>query len=510
MGPAHVRPSTVVALAALAAVVLRYPGLLEPIDADEAGFTLVARAWDPLAGTLFGDYWVARPPVLMALVGISDAVGGPLFLRVVGAAASAVVVIASAATAREALRYAGVTDPAVQRRTAAWTAVLAAAFLSNTLIDPVSAKGELLGIPFVVMAFWLALRALNRGRVDRAAVVQTVLAGAAASLALGMKQSLAGGLVFGLALLVGSRLRGRLTNGGLARLAVAGVIGAALPVAAVVGWAVATGVRLDWLWFTVYGFRSDALEVLATESTGGSGERGLALVGIACATGMALVVAGVVHHRQRVWRLDPVLLGAVAAVLVVDTTALILGGHFWPPYLFGLVPALVLCAALLLAGGGRMALRARVLVAAAALCTIGSSVVWAVLYAGGSFDDSDVASGGAIAEAARPGDTIVSYGGAADLVLTSGLRSPYPYLWSLQMRTRDPDLADLRRLLAGPQAPTWVVMLAPSTAWGGLGDAIRPVLEERYVVHGEVCHGRSVWLLAGVERPPLTLECPGT
>jgi hypothetical protein len=75
------------------------------------------------------------------------------------------------------------------------------------------------------------------------------------------------------------------------------------------------------------------------------------------------------------------------------------------------------------------------------------------------------------------------------------------------MRTRDPDLADLRSVLEGPDAPTWVVMLAPSTSWEGLGEAILPVLEERYVVHGEVCHGRTVWLLADAERPLLTPDC---
>ena len=133
----------------------------------------------------------------------------------------------SAAVAREALRYAGVTDPARQRRTAVWTAVLTAAVISNTMIDPVSAKGELLGIPFVTTAIWLALRALNRERVDRPTLALTGLAGVSASLALGMKQSLTGGLMFGFVLLVGSRLSGRLTNAGLAKLSVAGALGAA-------------------------------------------------------------------------------------------------------------------------------------------------------------------------------------------------------------------------------------------------------------------------------------------
>ena len=59
----------------------------------------------------------------------------------------------AAATARAALRYAGETDPRFVARTGAWTAVLAAAFTSTSMIDPIMAKGEILGIPFVMLSF---------------------------------------------------------------------------------------------------------------------------------------------------------------------------------------------------------------------------------------------------------------------------------------------------------------------------------------------------------------------
>ncbi len=49
------------------------------------------------------------------------------------------------------------------------------------------------------------------------------------------------------------------------------------------------------------------------------------------------------------------------------------------------------------------------------------------------------------------------YGGRADIQYTSGLPSPYQHLWSLPMRTLDPDLTELRALLEGPDAPTWFV-----------------------------------------------------
>ena len=315
------------------------------------------------------------------------------------------------------------------------------------------------------------------------------------------------GLVFGLVVLVGSRVTGRLGGRGLARLLAAAVAGALLPVAGVVGWVAAAGVDLGDLWYSTYGFRSDTVEVLAADSTGGSTGRGLTLVGLGLVTGMVLVAAGVVAHHRRIWRVDPVLLVAVTAAFAVDLVGLALGGQYWRPYLFVLVPDVVVCAALLLAAGPPVARRTRALVAAAAACSVVSSLVWSTMLWQEHLPTDEVSSGRAVSEAARPHDTIVSYGGAADLVLTSGLRSPYPYLWSLQMRTRDPDLARLRSLLAGPRAPTWVVMLAPSGSWKRLDDAFRPTLEARYDVHGRVCNGRYVWLRSSAERPPLTAEC---
>ena len=76
------------------------------------------------------------------------------------------LVILAAATARAALRYAGETDERFVTRTGAWTAILAAAFTSTAMIDPIMAKGEILGIPFVLASFYLALRALTRDRTD--------------------------------------------------------------------------------------------------------------------------------------------------------------------------------------------------------------------------------------------------------------------------------------------------------------------------------------------------------
>src|SRR4051794_41872528 len=86
--------------AAAVTVLVRLSGLTRPVRADEAGFELVGRSWHPSADSLYGAYFVDRPPPLIALFKASDGVGGPLFIRVLGALACAAVVLLAAWVAR--------------------------------------------------------------------------------------------------------------------------------------------------------------------------------------------------------------------------------------------------------------------------------------------------------------------------------------------------------------------------------------------------------------------------
>jgi hypothetical protein len=507
MGPRldSLEPRLVIPVAAVAAAGLRFPGLLYPLGSDEAGFTLVARAWDPGPGSLYGTYWVDRPPTLIALIRWSDLVGGPYFIRVLAALGCVVTVLAAAGTARAALRYAGETNNRYLARTGAWVAVLAAALTSTAMIDPIMAKGEILGIPFVMMSFWLGLRALGRGRVDGTALVLAAAAGLAAVLAQGMKQNLVSGLVFGAALLVTTRLHHGITTPDLLRLGGAALAGAAVPVLAVCAWAVRAGVGLDTLWYAVYGFRSDALEVLA-QGGGGHLERGLLLLASFCGSGAAFVLAGVALHRRRIRAFSPALLTAAVLVIGVEMVALLLGGSFWRPYLFTMVPGVVLCAVLLLAVR-QVARRARYLVVLAAVVSIAATAAWTAADLSGYAPSPTTRTGVALRAAAEPGDTVVVYGGRAEIVLASGMHSPYRHLWSLPMRTLDPRLAELRRLLSGTRAPTWVVMWVSMDAWDGTGAVLEPLLENRYRAHGRTCNGHTVYLMQGVRRDVPDPDC---
>lgn len=483
---------TVVVAAALA-YLLRLPGLSRPLRADEAGFTLVARAWDPRPDSVYGDLFVDRHPLVVAAFGLSDAVAGPMAIRVVGALACALAVLGAAAVAR----HVG------SERSARWTAVAVAALLTNTVIDAVAVKGEILALPLLFAAIWLALLAVEN-RSASAAFAGALLA----TTALGMKQNLVGGLAFGAVLLLTAHLTGRIDGRTLARLAGAATAGLSVPLLATVAWAAAVGVDLGQLWYTVYGFRAEAAVVLGESSSDEPAARAVTLVFVALAAGMVLIIGGFLVHIRREWHADPAVTAATLALVLADGAALALGGSYWRDYLFQLVPATALCAGLLArhrTGRGR-AMRAVIglSVVSSAVCLLGW-VGWNAL----DFQEFDeVDTGAAISAAAEPGDTLVVLGGRADLQLRSGLATPYPHLWSLPMRTLDHGYDDLRALVEGPDAPTWFVAWVPFGSWGAPGaEALRDAVAERYERHGTGCSDRPVYLLRGVERPPLEPEC---
>ena len=356
-------------LAAAAAFLARFPGLLWPLRPDEAGFLMVARAWHPEAGSLYGHYFVDRPPPVIWLMQATDAIGGPYAHRVVGALACSVLVLASAAAAREMARRAGVVDPAAVRRLAGWVAVATAAMVGNAQIDPVAAKGELFGIPLVMGSCWLALRAVRRVSAGDA-----FWAGLLAMLAVGFKQSIVGGLVFGAVLLVGSALARHLSWRDALRCAGAAVAGAAVPVALVVAWALGVGVRLQTLWYTSVSFRSDANRVIASQDAEGAADRIWVLLVVFVGVGMLLVLACFVARLPGLLRHDAVPIVAIMAMVGTDLVGVAVSGSYWLPYLFVLVPGLSIALAALLAHDHLRLSRRRVSTAAVAF-VVASSVI---------------------------------------------------------------------------------------------------------------------------------------
>jgi hypothetical protein len=375
----------------------------------------------------------------------------------------------------------------------------------NTMIDSVSAKGELLGIPFVMVACWLALEGL---RADaRKALWLAAGSGLAASLALGMKQNLIGGLLFCGVLLLGDALTGRITRGRFVALAGAAGVGVAVPILVTLGWAVSAGVHPGEVWYAAYGFRADANHILSSQASDASDARAWELVGIVLLTGMVVVLGWFLACLSRLWRADRVVATAMVTMLLGDVVGLVLGGSYWHPYLFNLVPDVALAAGLVVALPSWRGTTMRVIgLATVASCVI-SFTVWAVDEIGGQPPPTAAYAGHAVGAAADSTDTIVVYGGRADIVLASGLESPYRYLWSLPMRTLDPHLTQLRALLTGPNPPTWVVVAVPTDSWDiPEGADLQHILDTDYTLHGDGC-GRPVYLHTGLTRPELSVDC---
>lgn len=475
--------------AAVAAFLLRLPGIAGPVSSDEAGFTLVGRVWDPEPGSVYGPYFVDRSPIVIGVFRAGDLLGSPWAVRLLGALAAAATVLLVARAARVIGTDSG----------ARWSAVVVAALVANPLIDPISVKGELLALPLISGC---ALAALCAERTStRHPALLAAVAGVCGALAVGLKQNLMGGLVFATVLFVVSWLGGSL---GLRRLLVLGgglIAGALLPVVATTGWAVAVGIRPETLWYTVFGFRTDAATVLADDPSGAAYERLVVLAGAAVGAGILAVVAGFAIHFRRPWQEDRPATAAVGAILLVDLFGLVFGGSYWRDYLFPLIPSVGLAVALLARHRDRPGVRVRWVTGLAAASSLVAFVAWQGLAAAHALPDTYGDLGRSIGASSRPGDSLVVFGGKAQVQLASGLPSPYEHLWSLPMRTLDPEYDELIAVLSGPEAPTWLVEWWPFDLWDETGGRrLERVVDEHYVQVAS-CDGKEIHLRRGQSRP---------
>ena len=498
-------PAKVVWLAAAAAFVARFPGLLWPLRPDEAGFLLVARSLDPQADALYGRYFVDRPPPIIWLMQATDAVGGAYAHRLVGAVGCVLLVLAAAAGAKELARRAGVVDPAERARIAAWVAVATAALVTNAQIDPVGAKGELFGIPLVLGSCWLALRSVRRVSVGDA-----FWAGCLAMLAIGFKQSIVGGLVFGAVLLIGSAAARQLPWRETLRCAAAATAGAMVPVAVVVAWSLAVGVRLQTLWYASISFRSDANRVIAGQSAEGATSRISVLLLVFVGAGMLFLVLCFAARWRALLRNDAVPVVAITAMLAVDLLGVVVSGSYWTPYLFVPIPGLALALAALMSHG-HLDRRWHLVTPTVVVFVVASSVLalagWTSSWVVGRVP-VEVRTGEAIAAAARPGDRVLVYGGRADIQWASRASSPYPHLWSLPMRTLDPGLVDLESVLTGGNPPTWFVEATYINTWSELGT--RPIessLIRKYEFVQTACDRYRIYHLNTVDPVDVDVDC---
>ncbi|MBC9225092.1 hypothetical protein GL325_02015 [Aeromicrobium sp. 636] len=476
-----------VLLAVAVAIALRLPFLGVLPSPDEAGLLIVGGQWGP-GTSLYGDHWIDRPPILLAWAWLAAHTGGVVALRVLGLIPVVVTIVACSAAAG---RIGG-------GRAARWAAVAAAVLTVSPWVGADRVNGELLAAPWLAVGVYAAIRA-----VETPTARWGVATGAAVAGAVLTKQNHGDAAVFAVVLLAGCLMTGRLQPAAALRLAASALLGALALTAVVVLAAWTRGTTPGELFDALFAFRLRAAEVMGADPEGArDGRRDEVLRRAVLGGQVLLVLIVLVMPVARRFR-SPVH-WALAAMAAFGCLSVIGSGSWWNHYLVELaVPAAV--------GAGVIAARTRVVVPLVVGYAAVAAVVGAcfLLPAIGAVD-APAAVGRAIADAAEPGDSVVNAWGRADLVYATGLDSPYEHLWSLPVRTDDPRLASFAALVAGPEAPTWLVVRRHLEGWGMDAAGTQALVDRRYRQVATLCDYR-VYLLGGVDRrapkPPPVDRC---
>jgi len=474
-------------------VLVRAVYVLQPLRNDEGGYLLIARQWRAGGEFMYGDYFVDRPPLLMVIFRVAALSDWDGAVRVL--AIPFVLVFVLAAWRAGSL----LSGPAGAR----WSASVGAGLVCSPALAADQAEGELFGAVLVMSSLALGLSAW-RCTPSPAQFWLAIGAGLFAVAAPLVKQNLLeGGLWLGCLVLAAS-WAGRGT-GRREVLIAAGALtgGLLLPVLfGVLG--MSAGVDPGTVWRELAGFRGAAFEIIWSNSPRATITRASQLLALGLLSGVLLVVLTWLVSARRGLRRAPPEQWATTAVLLFGIAAIVAGGSYWPPYLLQLAPGAVLAVGLLAPSPARtgrwMRASGRTVVGAAVLAFVVTSVV----YASVPWVWSQQRTGEWLAGAKSAGDTVFVAYGNASILEAADMQSPYPHLWSLPMRTLDPDQQRLRATIQGPQAPSWIVQVNGFDSWGiDSGARLRNLVDERYRVVAEVC-GAPVWLREDLTRtlPP--------
>jgi hypothetical protein len=456
----------------LLAFALRAPFLGTTLGKDEGGVAFIARHWGSGHGSLYGSYWLDRPPLLIALYKLA-VLGGDVGVRLLGAAAALAIVAGVALLAR-----------AVAGERAGLIAGLLAALLSaSAALTTVYTPGELIAaVPatFSVLCLVLAHRSRRTGLV--------FAAGLLAIAAVMVKQSFLDAGFAGLIFLIASGLADR---GVRARWWLAYSAGVAIPVAALLLWQVAAQLPDGGFVYALIGFRIDGLHTLA-HSNIPLHVRFKSLQGPVITSRLWLVGALAVLGLTRL-RGDRVVTATISAWLIGAAMGVLGGGSYWPHYLIQLLPVCCVAAA---AGIVRSrAVTQVVVVAAVAVAALVGDIEGITFQADHPQHTRAVDVGHFVRDHARPGDTQYVMYAQANAGYYSGLPSPYPYAWSLMVRAKPGAIPQLRRLLASPQRPTWLVEFQDIDHWN-----LDPGGRTQRLI------ARHYWLAAVVRGQPIYLR----
>jgi hypothetical protein len=470
-----------VAVLAVLAVLVRLPLVGAPGSTDEIGYLLVARHLHAGGPFLYGDIWVDRPPLLVALFRVAVALGGLPGVRVLGLLAAAGLVAAACDLGRSLGGSRGCW----------WAGTTALALQASPLLAAPEVDGELLGLPLVLLACAVGVRALSGPR--RPSLAPVLAAGVLGGCAVLVKQDLADALVLlVVVVLVRMGYREVTAQRGLAVLATL-TAGTALPLLLAVGTSSWWGGGPSRLWSDVVAFRAEALPVLAQMQATGAGarQRDLALAAVGC--GAVPLVGCLLVRLLRSGRSRPpgVAVG-VLAMAVFAGLSMAGGRGGWLHYLLQSVPSASAAAGLLAAGPPDRLQRwgRRSVVAVALSGLVGVVVVVPSAWAGGCRTQESAAAAVSawLGAHARPGDTVASVYDPVNVLGDTRLRLRYPYLWILGERTLDPQLALLHAAMTGPRRVDWVVRPQHPRPWSATADrAVTAALSTGYRPAASLC-----------------------
>lgn len=433
------RPALWLTAALSLAVLLRVPWLATPLGNDEGGLAYIAGAGHGSGPFLYGDFFIDRPPLLLAVFRLAAETGGTAAVRTIGVLAALAVVAGTTILARD------MAGERAARLAAATTAIL----VSSVALGSVFTPAELLAVLPSTLSVLLVWRGA-RGEAARPGLL--FAAGFLAICALLVKQS------FGDALLAGTVcLAATARWRGWPRRAVA--IGAGAYAAGIVAaylgleiWERVAAVPDGSVSYALLGFRLEGLAALAGSANGLPGRFAQRLLLPLALSGLAVVLIWTVAGLRSARR-DRVLISTLGAWGLGGATGVLGGGSYWGHYLIQLIPFAAVGASIALAGASARRLCATAAVLGA--CAVGGVAIGPL--ASTNEKSASAAIGSAVAGSARPGDTIHVLYSQADVLYYSGLRDPYPYQWSLMMRAVPGAQAELRALLASPRRPTWIV-----------------------------------------------------
>jgi hypothetical protein len=446
--------------AAIAAIAAWLPFLRSPLMPDEAGFLTLGEQWGP-GKSLYGDYWVDRPPLLIAVYSAISvfATAGPSpdgaispGVRLFGGAVAGLTVLLAAALARE------VAPGSTVARIGA--PLLTLALVSSPLLGMPNTNGELLALPFAFAGLVLLARALL-SPASRSAVALAMAAGGFALAATMIKQNVVDVFVFAVVALIGLSRR----HDAWKRLAAGFLGGSALAFGAIVGFASTRGTSPADLWHAVVVFRYHATELIGSNISDERADRLLLVVEgfFLSGCGVVLVVLAPVVANAAHDQLEPARYLALPAIAMAawEVIAAGISGSYWLHYITGLIPGVVLLVIL----AAPLARWRTFVVAGVGLALAVNAGVWAYRIADPPQSAEDALVSNYLLSRSSPGDRAIIGFGHPNVLAGTGLRNPYPYLWSLPMRVHDPHLREARRVLSGPEAPRWFVVHSDSPRW---------------------------------------------